>query len=93
MGEGASLMSKDTAFNVPPEKHAAVRPKFAASSEKPAGEWNNIDIICNKSNLEIRVNGVLQNKATSLTQTSGSICLQSEGGPLQFRNVYVESLK
>jgi len=88
------LTSKDTAFSVIPggEKRSLVRPKFEPSSEKPAGEWNTLEITCSKDNLEILVNGVLQNKASRLSVSSGSICLQSEGGPMQFRNIYLEYL-
>ena len=36
--------------------------------------------------------GLLQNQGTKATKTAGSICLQSEGKPIQFRNVYLEPL-
>ena len=94
MNLGTGISVRDTSFVV----ESSERPYFAVkklgeSSEKPAGEWNSVDILCETNNLEITVNGVLQNKGKNMTQTSGSICLQSEGGPLQFRNVYVELLK
>ena len=38
--------------------------KMAASSEKPAGEWNTMEVICNGNTIEVYVNGVLQNKGT-----------------------------
>ena len=93
MGEETGLTIKDTTYIVVPgEKHSLKRPKFENSSEKPAGEWNVLEITCNNDNLEINLNGVLQNKATALTASSGAICLQSEGGPMQFRNISLESL-
>jgi hypothetical protein len=91
VGTGISIRDTSCVVNNSEKPFLALK-KFEASSEKPAGEWNYIDILCDKNNLEITVNGVLQNKGTAPTQTSGSICLQSEGGPLQFRNVYVELL-
>ncbi|MHC4062585.1 MAG: family 16 glycoside hydrolase, partial [Planctomycetota bacterium] len=40
----------------------------------------------------LHVNGVLQNEGTKATDTSGKICLQSEGSPIEFRNIYIEHL-
>lgn len=39
------------------------------------------------------VNGVEQNDGTNATPASGYIALQSEGSPIEFRNIYIESLK
>jgi hypothetical protein len=94
MRTGTNITIKDSTWAAPSgDRPYKACPKFNESSEKPAGEWNTVEIICNKNNLEISVNGVLQNKGTGLTMTSGNICLQSEGGPIQFRNVYLEYLK
>jgi hypothetical protein len=68
-------------------------PKLAPSSEKPAGEWNTMEVVCSGSTIEVSVNGVLQNKATNASVTSGSICLQSEGKDIEFRNVFITQLK
>jgi len=38
------------------------------------------------------VNGVLQNEGTDASVTSGWICLQSEGSPIEFRNIYLQPL-
>jgi hypothetical protein len=38
------------------------------------------------------VNGMLQNEGAQATETSGKICLQSEGSPIEFRNIYVASV-
>lgn len=67
--------------------------KLAESSEKPAGEWNTMEVICKGNTIEVRVNGVMQNKGTDLNVTSGSICLQSEGKDIEFRNVYLNKIK
>jgi len=67
-------------------------PKKGKSSEKPPGEWNEYDIICKGDTIRVFVNGVLQNEATETTETSGKICLQSEGKPIEFRNLYLEPL-
>jgi hypothetical protein len=68
-------------------------PKKQDSSEVPAGQWNSYDITCDGDTIINRVNGVLQNIGTNATETSGKICLQSEGSPIEFRNIYIEPLK
>ena len=67
-------------------------PKKQASSEKPAGQWNSYDIYCKGDTIKCLVNDVLQNEGTSVTPNSGYICLQSEGGPIEFRNIYIDDL-
>lgn len=68
------------------------RPKFPvvkkreASSEKPAGEWNKAKIDVKDGVITVHINDVLQNIGTNKVK-EGHIGLQSEGGPLKFRNV------
>jgi hypothetical protein len=63
--------------------------KMAASSEKKTGEWNTMEVACKGNTIEVYVNGVLQNKATEVNSTKGSVCLQSEGKEIEFRNVWI----
>jgi hypothetical protein len=63
------------------------------ASEAPAGKWNAYDIVCQGDVIKLFVNGILQNEATDATDTGGWICLQSEGSPIEFRNIYLEPLK
>ena len=74
-------------------KASRVINKMAASSEKTTGEWNILEVTCSANTIEVLVNGVLQNKGTNVTVSKGSICLQSEGGAVEFRNVYLTKLK
>lgn len=67
--------------------------KLAPSSENPPGEWNRYDIVCEGDSIRLTVNGVLQNKGTGAKPSSGAICLQSEGSPIQFRNIYLKPLE
>jgi len=67
--------------------------KLKDSTEKPLGEWNSYDIICKDDWVVVLVNGVLQNLATKCSVRSGMICLQSEGTPIEYRNIYVEPLE
>ena len=67
-------------------------PRFEDVSENPPGEWNSYDITSIDGDLEVVVNGVLQHIATGMTLTEGNIVHQSEGSPMQFRNVYLQPL-
>jgi hypothetical protein len=67
--------------------------KMAASSEKPVGDWNTMEVVCKANTIEVHVNGVLQNKGTGVTVTSGHICLQSEGKDVEFKNVFLTKLE
>ena len=56
-------------------------------SEKPLGEWNTMEIVCNGDSITVHVNGELVNEGTNLQATRGAICLQSEGTPIEYRKV------
>ena len=62
------------------------------SAENPAGEWNTAEIVCNGNFIQAYVNGVLMNEA-HFDRSEGPIALQSEGGPLEIRNVFLTPLK
>jgi len=83
----------NTDFKERVDKSSIRVPKKAQSSEKPIGQWNTADIFCCENTIRIFINSVLQNEASRTTVSSGKICLQSEGGPIEFRNVYIEPLK
>jgi len=62
-------------------------------NEKPPGEWNQYDIIVDGGTVKPFINGVQQNEGTEASVTSGYILLQSEGSPIEFRNIYLEPLE
>lgn len=66
--------------------------KRGTSSERPLGQWNRLTAECNGDTIRIHVNGVLQNVATEVTIQKGFIGLQSEGTPVQFRDIVLEPL-
>lgn len=93
MGKGTSITIKDSTYMVTSEENRyLVIPKFEESSEKTAGEWNVYDITSKDGNIEVIVNGVLQNVGSGMTLTEGNIALQSEGAPMQFRNIFLQPL-
>jgi len=90
MGKGAAITVKDSTYLVTSEeKRYLAIPKFEESSENAPGEWNSYDITSKDGVLELYVNDVLQNKGSGMSLTEGNIALQSEGGPMQFRNIYL----
>jgi 3-keto-disaccharide hydrolase len=62
-------------------------------NEKPAGEWNKKVVVCDGNTIKVTVNGLLQNVATGTTLTKGRIGWQSEGAPIEFRNIILKPLK
>lgn len=91
-GEGVSATVRDTLYT----STAKVKPiaaKAKPSSEKVPGEWNSCDIVCKGNTVELKVNGLLQNYATKCSITKGAIGLQAEGSKIQFRNIWIETLK
>lgn len=73
-------------------KLSSVVAKSVPSAEKAVGEWNTVDIVCNGNTITTYVNGTLMNKGKGLSITKGSICLQSEGKAIEFRNVVISPL-
>jgi hypothetical protein len=94
IGHGAGVSVGDSTYFISPEERRyKVAPKFEENIEKPAGEWNTYDITCTGEDIELIVNGVLQNDASKSTLSSGPIALQSEGTPIEFRNVFLIPLE
>lgn len=90
VGERATI-NDSTYFST--ETVKPVVAKLHPTNEKPAGEWNSYDIICNGNKVELKVNGLLQNTATNCSLTKGAIGLQAEGSKIQFRNIWIEKIK
>ncbi len=57
------------------------------NSEKPAGHWNRMEILCEGDEVKVWVNGDLVNHGTDSSVTRGAIALQSEGAEVHFRKV------
>jgi endoglucanase len=70
-----------------------VTKKMKPSSERPVGEWNRAEIICRGDVIDIYINGVHQNHVTGTSRFEGYVALQSEGGPVEFRNVKITPLE
>lgn len=64
----------------------------APDSELPPGQWNSCDIVARDGAVEVRINGVLQNRASGLQPAAGRIGLQLEGAPYELRRVHLTPL-
>ena len=60
--------------------------------ERPHGEWNRLDIICDGDRISTILNGYLVNQGTKSSHTEGKIQLQTEGAEIFFRKVEVRPL-
>jgi hypothetical protein len=93
IGPGTGINVNGVQYTTPPDQVAMAVAKQHPSSEKPAGQWNSYDIVCQDDTVRLYVNGVLQNTGTQASLKRGSICLQSEGSPIEFRNIYIKPSK
>ena len=69
------------------------RMKTAKPVEKPAGEWNKYTITCKGDTIRLVINGQLVNEGKNAERTKGKILLQSEGAPIEFRNIRLTHLR
>jgi len=67
-----------------------VRP--GASAENPLGEWNTYEAVVAGDTITLWVNGVEVNRMTGVQPSAGMIGLQSEGTPIDFRNITLTPL-
>ncbi len=89
---GPGTITVDDSTYVNSERFLAIRKKHD-SNEKPAGEWNTYDIEVRDSTIVCYVNGLMQNNGRKASPASGFIALQSEGSPIEFRNIYLTITK
>ncbi|MDE2508094.1 MAG: DUF1080 domain-containing protein [Planctomycetota bacterium] len=60
--------------------------------EKPAGEWNRMEVVCDGDAITNIVNGYVVNVGTKSSLTEGKILIQSEGAEIIFRKIEVRPL-
>jgi hypothetical protein len=87
------LLSTATLNGIENKGTKSVKRQATAGSEKPRGEWNTVDVIVKGKTVEVSVNGVLMNKGADVYTDAGQICLQSEGGAIDFRMVTIEPIE
>lgn len=62
-------------------------------TEKSLGEWNEYEITCKGGDITLVVNGKTANKATGGELKKGRIALQSEGSPIEFKDIEIKAIK
>ncbi|WP_406693690.1 DUF1080 domain-containing protein [Singulisphaera sp. Ch08] len=60
---------------------------------KPIGQWNHLEVTCQNGRITSTINGVEVAQGTGASPDSGHIGWQSEGGPIQFREILIKRLK
>jgi hypothetical protein len=60
--------------------------------ERPAGEWNRMEVICDGDTITNIVNGYVVNVGTKSSLTKGKIIFQSEGAEILFRKIEIRPL-
>ncbi len=78
IGHGAGVKIVNKTYTIlPDEERYEVISRLQQNSENPGGEWNTCDITCDGNNIDVLVNGIIQNMASESTLSSGPIALQS----------------
>lgn len=66
--------------------------KKLMDAEKPAGEWNRVEVLAQGGMYTVWMNGQQINQATGVEVLAGPIGLQSEGGEIHFRRAALTPL-
>lgn len=61
--------------------------------ERPTGEWNRVECVCEGDRITVHVNGVVVNQCSAVFPSAGRILLQSEGFELFVRKFELHPLK
>ncbi|WP_165232768.1 3-keto-disaccharide hydrolase [Aquisphaera insulae] len=64
----------------------------ARDVEKPLGEWNRLEVLCDGSTITNILNGHVVNVGTGASHTRGKLTLQSEGAEIQFRKFEIRPI-
>ena len=61
--------------------------------ERPAGQWNRMEVLCAGDKITNVLNGKVVNHGTNSSHTKGKILFQSEGAEVFFRTIELLPLK
>jgi len=81
-----------TSIVVDGKKVAGGRVVKKTDAEKPSGEWNTIEVVCDGNKITNIVNGVVVSEGSQASVTKGRILLQSEGAEVYYRKVELRPL-
>jgi hypothetical protein len=91
---GPALSVSKMGLTIHTDEHNIIRiPKELGNSENPTSQWNSLDVFCTHDTIRVFINGFPQNKISNISRGRGSICLQSRGVPIEWKNLYLNPLK
>lgn len=64
----------------------------AEARVRPGGEWNHYRVTCVGGRVELAVNGRVVTRGADGVPRKGYLCLESEGTPVEFRNLRIREL-
>ena len=67
--------------------------RHANDVENPLGEWNTKVVRCEGASVSVTINGTPTNSGTACTTQSGTICFQSEGAEIHFKQISLRPLR
>jgi hypothetical protein len=70
-----------------PDNPRGTRSKSVENRCKGKGEWNKYTVVCVDGTIKLSVNGRFVNGISKASVKKGYLCLESEGAPIQFRNL------
>ncbi|HET8549774.1 MAG TPA: DUF1080 domain-containing protein [Bryobacteraceae bacterium] len=85
-GEAGSL------FGVRGGKIKGAKRGVIVRNRPPFGEWDRYEITSTDGKVIVRLNGELVNEGYDASPAEGSICLQSEGWEVHYRNIEIREL-
>ena len=77
---------------MPPITTGAPRCLPSERRSNPSPEWNHYRITCNDGRITLAVNGAVVSGGSECNPRKGYICLESEGSPVEFRNLRIAEL-
>ncbi len=75
-----------------PDRTNGNNTRALVNPENPVGEWNRYDIFAVGEHVTLVINGQFVNAASGVSERAGRIALQSEGAPIEFRNIRLTNL-
>ena len=77
---------------VPDNGRGGMRAFPTEKRSNPSPEWNHYKITCNDGAIQLEVNGKQVTSGSQSSLRKGYICLESEGSPVNFRNLRIREL-
>jgi len=76
-----------------PEWKDVINFRGAKDVEKPVGEWNRLEVVCDGDTITNILNGEVVNVGTKASRTKGKLTFQSEGAEILFRKIEIWPLE